>query len=116
MKTDMPGSLHNYLRMHRKRTGLYQEHVARLLGGRTETIVLRHEKVQRVPTLQAALAYAVIYRVSVDELFAGLKEEVEKDVRKRAVKLLDTVRSQQANAHLQALVDDSELRFVPCEE
>ena len=112
----MNSSLHNYLKTHRKRTGLYQEHVARLLGGRTETIVVRHEKAQRVPSLQVALGYAIVYRISVDELFAGLKEEVESQVRERAAKLLDEVEDELVREHLKGLVDDPELRLIPCED
>ncbi|MCH7665249.1 MAG: hypothetical protein IH936_04885 [Acidobacteria bacterium] len=112
----MNSSLHNYLKTHRKRTGLYQGHVARLLGGRTETIVVRHEKAQRVPSLKVALAYAIVYRTSVDELFAGLREETESQVRERAAKLLEVVEDELLREHLKGLVDDPDIRLVPCEE
>ena len=112
----MNSSLQNYLKMHRKRTGLYQEHVSRLLGGRTETIVVRHERGQRIPTLKAAIGYAVIYGVSVDELFAGFKEEIESNVRERAATLIDKIENELSREHLRTLVEDPELHLIPCED
>jgi DNA-binding XRE family transcriptional regulator len=112
----MRRSLHNYLRTHRRRTGLYQEHVSRLLGGRSDTKVSRHEKGQRLPTLETALAYAVVYQTSVDELFAGLKETVEEQVQSRARKVLSDVEEGPVREHLEAIVAGPEPRLVPWEE
>ena len=80
-------SLQNYLRTNRNRLALSQEQVAFLLGGTGDSKgskVSRDESFDREPGLRAALAYEVIYGKPVRELFAGLYEEVEQDVAKRA--------------------------------
>ncbi len=80
-------SLSNYLRPNRKRLTLSQAEVAFMLGGTGEhkgSKVSRDESFDREPGLRAALAYEVIYGKPVRELFAGLYEEVEQDVAKRA--------------------------------
>jgi len=80
-------SLSNYLRTNRKKSALSQEEVAFLLGGIGESKssrISRYESCSREPTLSAALAYEVIYGKSVRELFAGLYEQVEQNVAKRA--------------------------------
>jgi len=58
-----------------------------MLGGIGESKssrISRYESCSREPTLAAALAYEVIYGKPVRELFAGLYEQVEQDVAKRA--------------------------------
>jgi len=58
-----------------------------MLGGTGEnkgSKVSRDESFDREPGLRAALAYEVIYGKPVRELFAGLYEQVEQDVAKRA--------------------------------
>ena len=80
-------SLSNYLHPNRKRLALSQEEVAFMLGGTGEnkgSKVSRDESFDREPGLRAALAYEAIYGKPVRELFAGLFEEMEQDVAKRA--------------------------------
>ena len=80
-------SLSNYLHPNRKRLALSQEEVAFMLGGTGEnkgSKVSRDESFDREPGLRAALAYEAIYGKPVRELFAGLYEEMEQDVAKRA--------------------------------
>jgi transcriptional regulator with XRE-family HTH domain len=80
-------SLPNYLRTNRTRLALSQEEVAFMLGGTGESKgskVSRDESFDREPGLRAALAYEVMYGKPVRELFAGLYEEVEQDVARRA--------------------------------
>jgi transcriptional regulator with XRE-family HTH domain len=79
--------LTNYLRTNRKRLDLSQEEVAFMLGlkGADKGIkVCRDEKLVREPNLQMALAYEAIYGKPVRELFAGLYEQIEKEVSERA--------------------------------
>ena len=80
----MSQKLDNYLRTHRKRTGLSQTEVAYVVGGKDGTRVGRHELFVRTPGLGNALAYEVLYRSPVKELFAGLYEKVEKETLRRA--------------------------------
>lgn len=80
----MVESLPNYLRAYRKRRGFSQEEVAHLLGCRHGTKISRYERFGRTPLLETALAYEVIFRVPVRELFLGIFEAAERETRKRA--------------------------------
>ena len=44
----------------------------------------RYERRVRLPNLQTALAYRVIFRIPVDDLFAGIFEKVDQNIVKRA--------------------------------
>lgn len=70
----MSKKLENYLRSHRKRSGLSQDEVAFLLGTQSGTKVSRYESFVRAPALKAAFGLAAIYRTPAGELFAGLSE------------------------------------------
>ena len=63
---------------------LSQEEVAHLLGTETGEKVCRHERFLREPELRTALAYEVIFRRTVSEIFAGLYQQVEQEVAARA--------------------------------
>jgi transcriptional regulator with XRE-family HTH domain len=83
--------LTNYLRTHRNRLDLSQEEVAFMLGYKGEDKgikVCRDENFAREPSLQMALAYEAIYGKPVRELFAGLYEQIEKEVAERAKVLM----------------------------
>jgi len=73
----------NYLRTHRKRIGLSQRELAKTLGFYDESPVSRHERFESTPPLSVAIGYEVIFRVPVSEIFAGLRNRVEKDVENR---------------------------------
>lgn len=80
-------SLPNYLRTNRKHISLTQEEVAFLLGVKGMDRggkVSRDENYSRKPTLESALAYEAIYGKPVRELFAGLYEQISRDVSSRA--------------------------------
>jgi DNA-binding XRE family transcriptional regulator len=70
-------SLVNYLRAHRRKTGLTQHELGQVLGYGTYGAVSRHERLESMPSLLIALSYEAIYRVPVSEIFAGLAETVE---------------------------------------
>lgn len=80
----MSKKLNNYLRTYRKRTGLSQKEMAKLLGCKSRSNVSRQELFTRDASLQEALAYAVLHGVPVRELYAGLYEQVERNVERRA--------------------------------
>ena len=79
--------LPNYLQSQRKRLALSQEEVAFLLGiagmNKGEK-VSRDENFARAPSLLDALAYEAIYGQPVRELFAGLYQQAEQEVKARA--------------------------------
>jgi transcriptional regulator with XRE-family HTH domain len=70
--------LTNYLRTFRKRGRLSQDEIAFLLGNGSGSKVSRYERFARVPRLQTAMAFEIIYGVPVSELFAGTFQKVEK--------------------------------------
>lgn len=122
MTRDMSRSLPNYIRSFRRRAGLYQDDLAFLLGTNSGTAVLRHERNQRLPSLDTALRYSAIFRVDPRELFAGRYEVAEEAVYQQAKILLAGASKSAPNgseprvAFLSALVGDPEPRWVPCEE
>lgn len=69
--------LANYLRAHRRKTGITQRELARFFGYGTNGTVSRHERLEAVPSLVVALSYQVLYRIPVSEIFVGLTETVE---------------------------------------
>jgi transcriptional regulator with XRE-family HTH domain len=103
----MTRRLDNYLRSHRKHRALSQDDVARLIGARCGSTVSRYESFARRPSLEMAVAFALVLDVPLRELFVGLHEQVEMRVRRRARALLrSSVRtgfSPRATSHLQRL-------------
>lgn len=74
----------NYLRTHRLKTALTQAEVAIVVGVGSGANVSRHESGDRMPDLNKILAYAVLYDVSVADLFAEEAQVVETEIRSRA--------------------------------
>src|SRR6266853_2366009 len=91
--------LPNYLRTNRKRLALVQDEVAFLLGAETGESVCRHERFTREPSLAVALAYEAIYQKPVRELFAGLYEQIEKEVARLAKTATDRTSLKKTTRH-----------------
>ena len=89
--------LENYLRTHRKRSGLTQREIAFLLGWKTGGSLGRYEKRRRLPPLKTALACEEIFGVPVSELFAGIRQAVGRDIEKRRVVLRASLQTKTAN-------------------
>jgi transcriptional regulator with XRE-family HTH domain len=101
-------SLSNYLYTNRKRLTLSQEEVAFLLGGNGEgkgSKVSRDESSKREPGLKDVLAYELIYGKPARELFAGVYEQVEREMAQRA-KILTYRVSENNNPKRQAVLTD----------
>lgn len=80
----MPASqLPNYIRTCRKRSCLTQEEVAFLLGSKSSARVSRHERFKQIPDLQTLLAYEMLFRTPVRNLFSSTHKEVEQKLRRR---------------------------------
>lgn len=75
--------LTNYLRSHRKRSGLSQSEVAFLLGGGSGSKISAYERNAREPSLCALLAFELLYEAPLKELFAGLHERVRQELARR---------------------------------
>ena len=69
-------TLANCLRIHRRRAGLSQEELGRLLGYRDESAVAKHERFKTMPPFLVALGYEVIFGVPVSALFPGITQTV----------------------------------------
>jgi transcriptional regulator with XRE-family HTH domain len=84
--------LPNYLLMLRKKAGLTQDEVANLFGHKSGSKISRYESNTRRPLLLTALSFEAIYGVSVRESFAGLYEQVEREIAKRARRMIHRLR------------------------
>jgi transcriptional regulator with XRE-family HTH domain len=78
----------NYLRAYRKRLSLSQDEVAYLLGTNSGAKVSRYERFNREPNFHTALAYEVLFGRPGSELFGDRYRKIEREVAKRAAKLL----------------------------
>jgi len=76
--------LSNYLRSNRKRLVLSQGEVAFLLGRESGAEVSRYENFERLPGLETALAYEVIFGMPLNEIFGGVYQRAEREVAERA--------------------------------
>jgi transcriptional regulator with XRE-family HTH domain len=81
----------NYLRTHRKRIGLTQLELAKILGFDDESPVSRHERFESTPPLSIAIGYEIVFQVPVAEIFAGLRDRVDKEVENRLRDLGDVL-------------------------
>jgi DNA-binding XRE family transcriptional regulator len=77
----------NYLKAHRRKSGLSLREVANLVGYRHHGPVGRHEQSLSLPSLMIALAYEVIFCVPVSTIFAGVHENIREDIETRLQQL-----------------------------
>lgn len=77
-----------YLRSYRRRAGLSQREVARLLGHKEASSLSRFEQADRIPSLEAALILERVFDVRITELFPELGVKVDALVYDRTDKLL----------------------------
>jgi hypothetical protein len=108
----MAKPLTTYIRMHRKRSCLTQGEVAYLVGGLSGSTVTRHELASRLPIVDKALCYQIIFGVPVGELYLGVYDRVRIRVCKRAEALCRhleaaprTIRTDQKVEHLRKLLE-----------
>jgi DNA-binding XRE family transcriptional regulator len=67
----------NYLRSHRRKSGLSQRELAHIVGYVTQAPVSEHERSVTIPALLIALSYEIVFRVPLSELFPALYRTVE---------------------------------------
>ncbi len=88
----------NNLWGNRKRHGLTQGDMAfLLLGSKDGAGVSRYERGAREPNFRTALAWQAIFGIPAHELFPGIYEEVEQEVRQRAHLLSERLEASKAN-------------------
>ena len=86
-RNELDGRLSNYLRTLRNNAGLTQTELSGAIGYRDGQTVARHERSYANPPLAVAISYAIIFRVPVSELFAGLHDQLGPNVEARLAQL-----------------------------
>jgi transcriptional regulator with XRE-family HTH domain len=101
MKANTPSSasvanhpLPNYLRTHRRRTGLSQKEVAALLGVASGSKVSRLENFARTPSVRTVFAYEIVFNSLASELFAGNYQTIRLAVQDRARRMAKQLSAQ----------------------
>lgn len=109
--------------MYRRRSGLFQQELAVLIGIEHGASVKRYEAAQSVPDLKTAIGIAIALDQPVEEVFAGLTEEVRAAVIPRAAALLEAMSDKPTHQNilklgtLSRLVHlDDDTHIIPCEE
>ncbi|MGD0904706.1 MAG: helix-turn-helix transcriptional regulator [Terracidiphilus sp.] len=97
-------TLANYLRYHRKRSGLSQREIAQLLGYPDQETVSRHERSYSVPPLIIALSYQAIFRVPVSDLFPGPYETTKRKIEERIAKMEHNLQQRSAKGRDAAMI------------
>lgn len=77
----------NRLWIARKRNGLGQKTVARLLGHKTLSVVSEYENGRIMPNLHTGLKLSAIYRTPLTELYAPLYSQIERQIEAERRKL-----------------------------
>jgi transcriptional regulator with XRE-family HTH domain len=88
--------LSNYIRTHRRRAGLSQRELARLLGAESGTKVSRYETFTRMPSVMTIWACELVFNRPASEIFAGVYQGVLEAVSARAERMLTELASQRA--------------------
>ncbi len=84
--------LSNYLKMHRKRSGLSQDEMALLVGASHGSKVSRYEMSRVSPPLDILIAYEYVFGGSAERLFSGTHDRVASRVRRRAASMTRKLR------------------------
>src|SRR4051794_30052216 len=79
------------LRTYRRRRGLTQKELARLLLGCSGTHISRVERGIRKPNTDTVIAAAVLFGVSIEELFPTLYRDIDERVVEQTYKLYEKV-------------------------
>ena len=69
-----------FVRSHRRKWGLTQVELARLVGLSSRSAVSRIERAERVPTTATIIACGIIFGIAACDLFPSLQEEIEETV------------------------------------
>jgi transcriptional regulator with XRE-family HTH domain len=101
----------NHLRSHRKRSSLSQSEVAFLLGSKDGGQISRYEKGHRVPTLRTAIAFTMIFGVSLSILFSGIQIGVDTEVGSR-IKQLRATLGKKPEEHRETAGNARKLRWL----
>lgn len=100
----MSSKIPNYMRTHRKRWGLTQKELARLIGVKSGTQVSRYERLLRKPKLHIALACQVIFGELPHRVFPKHFEKVEEGVIERGYELYQELENSETKTAKRKLV------------
>src|SRR5437879_3272277 len=88
----MDHRIKTYLRSHRRRWGLTQKELAFLVGAKSGTVICRIEGGTRTASRATALACALVFDITLPELFPVLSSELhEEDVQRRVNELYEVL-------------------------
>jgi len=76
-------SVGTYLRLLRRRSGLSQRQLARILGSITAAQISRHERSVTPPSLLAAFGYQAVFQQPASDIFPGFFHTVEAGIEER---------------------------------
>jgi transcriptional regulator with XRE-family HTH domain len=93
-----------YLRFLRKRSGLSQRDVARILGCVSAFQVSRHEHSASSPSVEAAFGYQVLFQQSASEIFPGLYESIRSQVNEQILEIENELHQSSARGGAAALI------------
>ena len=80
----------NSLALYRRRMGLTQKQVSRLLGQRDASMVSHYEHNRALPPLLVALSLEIIYRVPVAFLFPAMYDDLKRRIREDELRPADS--------------------------
>ncbi len=86
----MGTGIDNYMRTHRKHSGLSTRDLAFLLGLRSSQIISRYEDSNRLPSVKVLLTASILFNVPPGDLLPGIVREVETLLTTRAKAFTDT--------------------------
>lgn len=78
-----------YVRAQRRKWGLTQVDLARLLGLASRSAVSRIERAERLPTTAIIIACGIVFGLAAPELFPSLHEDIEQAVAAVAAELAE---------------------------
>lgn len=92
------------LRTLRQRSGLTGDELAKALGSTSSVSLSRHERSATIPGLPTTIAYAIIFRASLAELFPGLYDIIEAGIEERLTALEKQLHQSTAKGRAAAIV------------
>jgi hypothetical protein len=103
--------LTNYVRVHRKRSGLSRRELGLLVGYVGEGQVPRHERSSSPPPFSVAVAYEIVFQVPIAELFPGVRSRAEREIERR-VELLKGTLEQQSGKERHSAITAHKLEWI----
>lgn len=94
----------NYLRSHRRKSGLSQRELAHIVGYVTQAPVSDHERSVTIPALLIALSYEIVFRVPISELFPALYRTVEANIEEELTRIESELQQSTAKGRRAAYV------------